>query len=85
MMSFGMIFNPPIKVKTMFQIIERQRMKMAAPFRKFSWMKNIMMIGKKARIGMDSKISNIGRKILSVKLELVANMAKGMAITRATI
>ena len=62
---------------------ERKRIKIAAPFEKFIFIKKSIKTGKKAKIGIDSNTSNIGKNIFSVNLFFTASSAIGSAKIRA--
>ena len=64
-MSSGIVFKPPIILKTRFPIMAKIIIKTAAPSRKFAFINATTIIGKKARTGIDWKISNNGRSIFS--------------------
>lgn len=83
LISFGIIFKPPITVNTIFQTIERKRIKIAAALGTPREIKNIISTGKNASTGIDSKISNVGRRIPSAMLFSVARIANGIATTIA--
>lgn len=82
-MSFGIIFIPPINVNTMFQSILKNKINIAARFSAPNFKNRKINTGKNANIGTDSKISKTGRKIFSVTSECVVKRAKGMAIAMA--
>jgi hypothetical protein len=79
--SFGITFKPPIVLKTMLQIIEKNSINIAAPSRKFDLTKNRIITGKNAITGTDSSTSYIGSKKLSTLRLLSAITPKGTPIS----
>src|ERR1035437_10000279 len=84
-MSCGIIFIPPTRVKTVFQSILKNKMKMAARSSAPNLKNKKIKTGKKANIGTDSKISKTGKRIFSATAECVAKIAKGIATIMAKI
>jgi hypothetical protein len=83
--SFGMVFKPPIMENTKFQSIAMKRIKITAPSVAWSLIKTKTTTGKKAKIGTDWTMSEIGRRIRSVCSFLVIKSAIGIEKNKAKI
>ena len=83
LMSSGKTFKPPIRVKTISQSIVVERMNIAAPSKKLIFKNNIIIKGKKAKTGIDCKISKIGKSIFSAKEFFTTSNARGIATVKA--
>ena len=75
--SSGIVFKPPIMLKTKFQSIAIKSIKITAPSIKWSLIKAKTTIGKNAKIGTDWAISEIGRRTFSVLGLFVIRSATG--------
>ncbi len=65
LMSSGIVFNPPTMLKTKFQSMAIKITKIAAPSKKFTFIKTKTTIGKKASTGTDWSISKKGSRYFS--------------------
>ncbi len=82
-MSSGIVFKPPIMLKTRFHNIAINRIKITAPSIAWSFIKARTITGKKAKIGMDWIISETGSIIRSVLGLFVIKRAMGIESTSA--